>query len=427
MARRRRASVLNPASAPRRWNHGERPPHRCTRSDALPAAVLPRGDVRAEIEAAARRPPDAARLPDRIRRPGARAVGAVRAAHRGARRHPGRGRAPGGTDQRAGTRAGRLAQPRRHRRQEGRAQGRVLRGQPPDRAGPRARLGRPLRSGTRPRPRIEQLEAARARPRGAPARGSRARSRDRGSPVPPDVRRAATRSGCTRSGCGSCCATPASSPTSTRSTRTTTCATRRGPRARSATRFRGSDDAWILYHFSIGHPALRPGARARRALRARLPQRHRREVLLALGAARGDHDARRAPAARGRGARGPLRARRLRVQRAGARRARVQAHRGRTDPHRLRRLRHAARRDAPRRAATRPRRRRLRLALGRTHRAEQVPARRARSRSRCTGASTIRGRASRSSAARAPGSTGGRCTRSPTTSVSPTRSRSPTS
>ena len=103
-------------------------------------------------------------------------------------------------------------------------------------------------------------------------------------------------------------------------------------------------------------PAARLRARARRAARARLPQHHRREVLLAVGAARRDAHARRPAAARGGGAatcgsRSPT----PRSTSASCVRARLPAHRGRAHPHRLRRLRRRARRGTARRgAATAP-------------------------------------------------------------------------
>ena len=182
-----------------------------------------------------------------------------------------------------------------------------------------------------------------------------------------------------------------------------------------------ADDAWILYHFSIGSPLFD----------------HVREfdVPLALDyhnitdakyfwrwePRAGDDDARRPAPARGRRAGGPVRARRLRVQRgASSSRSAARAPRSRrscsTSPT-------TTRRPTPtlvRPPATRTRRGRHRLARGRAHRARTSASTTSCSRSRCTAACTTRARASRSSAVRAPASTGVRCTASPPTSASPT-------
>ena len=262
------------------------------RSPSGPIGPLPYEIERAEIEAAARdrRAPDfPTDYVDRVHEQ----VGAVRAAHRRARRHPGRDRAARGADQRAGARADRLPQPRRRRGQEGRAQGRVLHGQPPDRADARARAGRRPRSGT-PRPsassssrpactssRPGSRDSSRRRPRTR-------RSRDRGPPVPLDVR---------RPGRDRDAHAPAAQAAARRGLRVRHLrgrhARRRAragarPERRSATactrQRRRVDPVPLLDR----QPALRSRARARRSARARLPQHHRREVLLALGAARRD-------------------------------------------------------------------------------------------------------------------------------------------
>ena len=229
--------------------------------------------------------------------------------------------------------------------------------------------------------RIEALEArvheleTRIAGSTATSRGTR-RDRDRGPSVPFDVRRAATRSGCTRSGCAGCCATRASTSDIYA---VDTHDDVRGE-ALDPTTFRAgrapTSDAWILYHFSIGSPLFDSVRELDRSARARLPQHHRREILLAMGAARRDDACSKVAAS------SPSPRRRCashsptRVQRARAHRARLPAHGRRADPHRLRRLR-----PPPDATLLAERRRtcgrgRVRLAGGRAHRAEQVPARR---------------------------------------------------
>ena len=315
--------------------------------------------------------------------------------------------------------------------EEGRAQGRVLHGQPPDRADPRAGLGDDL--GRERRRRAHRAaRGPRARARGttrADRRSSRTRrSRDRSSPVPVDVRRSRR----DRHAHAPAPQAPARRRLRVRHLRARHA--RRRPHAgarpeqRSATactRQRRRVDPLPLLD---RQPALRSGARPRRSARARLPQHHRREVLLAVGAARRDEHAGRAPPARGRprrrsGSRWPtpqFNEREL-IELGCPRTAVAPILIDFADYDTAARRRAARRRgSAPVRAAAPTG---SRSVGSRPTSASTTCC----SRSRCTAGSTTRAPGSRSSAARAPGSTGGRCTGSRRISASPTRSRSPTS
>ena len=275
--------------------------------------------------------------------------------------------------------------------------------------------------------RIEQLEArvhelearlARIEP---DVRPRTRRSRDRGSPVPVDVR---------RSGRHRDAHAPAAQAAARRGLRVRHLRgrhARRRARRRHSTRrtfrdrVRGSVDPWILYHFSIGSPLFD----LVRELDVPLALDYhnitdakyfwRWEPRAATSMLEGRRQlAVAAPAVRFALADSEFNERELVA-------LGLPAHRGRADPHRLRRLRHRPRRRAARPPRARPRARRRRLARGRSDRTQQVPARRAARVRGLPPGPRSRAPGSRSSAARAPGSTGARCTASPTISTSPTR------
>ena len=296
--------------------------------------------------------------------------------------------------------------------EEGRAQGRVLHGQPPDRADPRARAGRRRRWATpRPsassssKPGCTSSRARLARPRGAPrivtevhqflstfagrdAIGMhtlRLRKLLRDAGFESDIYAVDTHDDVRDEALD-----PSAFP-----------AALRGERRRV-------DPLPLLDR----QPAVRSGARARRAARARLPQHHRREVLLALGAARRDDACSKAAASsrsrrRRCGSRSPTpRSTSSELVELGCARTAVAPilidfADYDTPPDA----------DAARRAATRARRGRLRLARRSVASHPTSASTTCCSRSRCTAASTIPARGSRSSAGRARASTGGRCTR----------------
>ena len=177
-------------------------------------------------------------------------------------------------------------------------------------------------------------------------------------------------------------------------------------------RARASDDAWILYHFSIGSPLFDLVRELDVPLALDYHNITDAKYFWRWEPRAATTHARRPPPARGRRAGGAVRARRLRVQRARARRrSAARAPRSRrsssTSPTTTRRPTPTLLADAAARARSAAAPTGSRSGGSRPTSASTTCC----SRSRCTAASTTRARGSRSSAARAPGSTGARCTR----------------